>query len=81
MSNMSKLAVIKRDKYNNLHCDDGPAVVWPGGSMEWFCHGAKHREDGPALITASGKRQYWLNGEFITDVPVVWFLMGRQNNS
>ena len=24
-----------------LHCDDGPAVFWPGGAAYWFLHGAR----------------------------------------
>lgn len=50
----------------------------PGGNTYWYNYGMFHREDGPAIISPSGKVEYWLNGEFITDDPVVWFAMGHK---
>jgi hypothetical protein len=32
-----------------LHREDGPAVMFDDGSMEWYFRGELHRTDGPAL--------------------------------
>ena len=53
-------------KYYNaagqLHREDGPAVVWRDGSLEWYHNGLQHREDGPAAVWSDGTRLWYLNG-------------------
>jgi hypothetical protein len=50
---------------NILHCEDGPAVVWSDGSVEYFVNGFLHNENGPAIIHYynSFVRKFWyING-------------------
>jgi hypothetical protein len=37
-------------KNDELHRDDGPAVVFPDGTQIWYKNGKLHRDDGPAII-------------------------------
>jgi len=50
------------DSELNLHREDGPAIVWIDGNMEWWLNGLRHREDGPALLWHDGHKEWWLNG-------------------
>lgn len=46
-----------------LHRPDGPAVVRPDGSWEWYRYGKEHRVDGPAVQNKFGT--FWVqNGKF-----------------
>ena len=45
------------------HRDDGPAVQWQDGSMEWWVNGKKHREDGPAVQWSNGSKEWWVSGK------------------
>jgi hypothetical protein len=47
-----------KDKDGRLHRDDGPAVIKPDGTQEWYQHDERHRDDGPAWIWPDG-RQLW----------------------
>ena len=52
----------KRWYLNGLrHREDGPAVIWAGGSKAWFKNDELHREDGPAREWADGPKEWWLN--------------------
>ena len=48
------------DDAGKLHCEDGPAVVWSDGCLEWWHHGKRHREGGPAVTWADGTT-FWYN--------------------
>jgi len=48
-----------------LHCDDGPAVIWNDKGAEWYQEGKLHRLDGPAIHRSSNWKQWWVNGLFI----------------
>ena len=45
-----------------LHCEDGPAIIWPSGTEEWYFNGKLHREDGPAVVDVGGKKEWWRHG-------------------
>ena len=45
-----------------LHREDGPAVVWRDGSLEWYHNGLRHRDVGPAAEYPDGTRLWYLNG-------------------
>lgn len=50
------------DGQGRLHREDGPALIKPNGSQEWYLHGVPHREDGPACEYAT--MQMWMqNGQ------------------
>jgi hypothetical protein len=45
-----------------FHRVDGPAVVRPDGSTEWWRHGWLHRDDGPAIVGPGDRREWWVHG-------------------
>lgn len=47
---------------DQLHREDGPALIEPDGSQRWYLHDQLHREDGPAAMHVSGEQTYWLHG-------------------
>lgn len=46
-----------------LHREDGPAVIFPGGDQYWFRNNQLHRQDGPARILFDGTEEWWENGQ------------------
>jgi len=47
---------------NELHREDGPAVVMQENDAKaWYQHGKLHREDGPAITDNIGNKGYYLN--------------------
>lgn len=54
--------------YHNgqFHRTDGPAIIYPSGSQEWWLYGKRHRTDGPAIIWINGGNEWWLNGQLIS---------------
>ena len=43
-----------RRYYNDaglLHREDGPAVVWRDGDLEWYQNGQRHRDVDPAVAS------------------------------
>lgn len=56
----------ERRKYNDnnqLHCEDGPAVVYPNKAQHWYINGERHRVDGPAITKGNGDYSWWLDGK------------------
>ena len=46
------------------HRVDGPAIIWPDGSKEWYLQGDVHRGDGlPAVIRADGLHKWYQKGK------------------
>jgi hypothetical protein len=52
-----------KNKFGQLHREDGPAVICADGFIEYYWNERLHREDGPAIITPSGKYKYYLFGK------------------
>lgn len=48
------------DSAGNLHRRQGPAVIYPDGTLAWYDHGKLHRDEGPAVIKPNGA-QVWYN--------------------
>lgn len=46
---------------DELHNEDGPAIIKPDGTKAWCLHGKFHREDGPAIIDLDGYKSWFLN--------------------
>ena len=44
------------------HRDNGPAVMWVGGSKFWYQNSKLHREDGPASEYSDGIKMWYING-------------------
>ena len=48
---------------DELHREDGPAIIYSDGSQGWYINGKCHREDGPAYIHEDGTQEWWVNGK------------------
>jgi hypothetical protein len=63
---------------DQLHREDGPAVIFKDGEENWYCQGQLHREDGPAVI-ASNLVMWYQNGlQHRADGPAVIWANGKQ---
>ena len=54
-----------RKYYNSagqLHCEEGPAIVYPYGRHEWYRNGLRHRTDDPAIEWGCGACEWWIDG-------------------
>ncbi len=83
-----KKTIRRKDKYGNLHRDDGPAVMKPDGELEWYQHGQLHRDDSPARIYSYGTQAWYQHGKrHRDDGPAVidpdgtqeWYRHGRRH--
>jgi hypothetical protein len=54
---------VEGSHYRDLHREDGPAVVWGTGDLEWWQYSNRHRLDGPACLWANGTKEWWINGK------------------
>ena len=45
-----------------LHCEDGPAITYPSGTMCWMINGDLHREDGPAIVWCNNTHEWYYKG-------------------
>jgi hypothetical protein len=45
-----------------IHCEDGPAFIWPDESAAWWKHGKLHRDEGPAFMCAYTSLDWYING-------------------
>ena len=48
------------------HREDGSAIEYADGFIEWWVNGKLHREDGPAIENANGSKYWYVNGMHIT---------------
>ena len=64
---------------NQLHCEDGPALIFPNGTGVWYHNGLRHRIDGPAVEYADGCKEWWVDDvnyteqEYYTQLKVLGF--------
>ena len=58
---------IWRNLNGELHRTNGPAIILPNGTKEYYLNGKLHREDGPAVIYPDGKCLYYQNGKKLTN--------------
>jgi hypothetical protein len=49
------------------HREDGPAIIYPYGTLKWYRNGEFHREDGPAIIYPDGAQEWYRNGQLHRD--------------
>ena len=63
-----------------LHREDGPAVEYPSGTVEWCQNGVLHREGGPAVIGSNGRHFEWFQNGVLhrTDGPAVEYADGNK---
>ena len=46
---------------DDLHRLDGPAIIWPNGTKEWYVDGKVQNLKGPAIVRKNGYKAWWLN--------------------
>lgn len=46
-----------------LHRVDGPAIINPNITMQWYLNGKRHRDDGPAVEWDAGDKHWYKNGK------------------
>ena len=74
---MENIPTLKNGKYifswgevwykdDEIHREDGPAVIGKDGTKEWLINGKLHREDGPATIWSNGRKEWWLNDSSVS---------------
>jgi hypothetical protein len=74
------------NKNNQLHRDDGPAMITVKGRIDWCLNGKVHRENGPAVTLPDGTQQWRQDGKLHrTDGPAIersdgrkeWYIHGK----
>ena len=67
-----------RNKNNQRHRTDGPAVEYVNGTKHWYQNGKLHRLDGPAIEHPDGTRMWYQNGKLHrTDGPAIEYVNGK----
>ena len=62
----------KDAKCTILHRENGPAVGYEDGHVEWYQNGQLHRIGGPAIEWWDGDKSWWQNGQrHRTDGPAI----------
>jgi hypothetical protein len=51
------------DDARRFHRENGPAIIWSNGDIEYYQHGEFHREDGPAVMFDNGDNWYYQHGK------------------
>ncbi|MAG26507.1 hypothetical protein CMI47_13250 [Candidatus Pacearchaeota archaeon] len=52
---------------DELHREDGPAIVCANGDKYWYLNDELHREDGPAILCQNGTKLWYLNDKRVTE--------------
>lgn len=52
---------------NQLHCEEGPAIVRVDGTRMWLLYGRLHRTNGPAIEWSDGSKEWWVHGVNYTE--------------
>ena len=64
---------------DQLHRDEGPAIVFTNGAQEWYQNGELHCTTGPAIIWKTGDQEWWQNGKrHRVDGPAVGYTDGTR---
>jgi len=64
--------------WNKLHREDGPAVIWDDGQIEWYIDGKLHKLDGPAVHFKNGGKGYYISGKRLDEEEVETWI--KENN-
>jgi hypothetical protein len=64
--------MIWTDSEGRWHREDGPAIIYPDGHVNWFYHGWLHREDGPAVDESYDLRWYVYGIDISKDEWLQW---------
>lgn len=67
------------DNAGNKHNNNGPAVIYNNGILEWWQHGERHRDNGPAFRYKDKDFEWWQNGLLHrVDGPAVEYANGNK---
>jgi hypothetical protein len=67
------------NKDGQLHCDNGPAIIFANGNKHWYKNGLLHREDGPAMEELY-KHCWYINGKLHRkNNPAIIFCSGVEH--
>lgn len=56
-----------KNKNDQYHRKNGPAVEYSNGEQDWYRYGQFHREGGPAItFLNSSNDEYYINGNLVT---------------
>jgi hypothetical protein len=56
--------VTYRNADDELHNENGPAVIYADGDKEYYINGQLHNENGPAMVGLDGSKYHYINGYF-----------------
>lgn len=79
-----------RNKFGEVHRENGPSVERADGGKFWSQNGEYHRTDGPACEWPAGKKEWYQNGKrHRSDGPAVewpngdkeWWLNGKRHRT
>lgn len=51
------------NRNGDLHKDDGPAVIYQDGTVEFYQNGRLHNLFGPSVIRTDGHKEWWVRGQ------------------
>ena len=54
------------------HNDEGPSIIYAGGTKCWHKNGYRHRLDGPAIEYIDGIKEWYFNDCNVTDLITKW---------
>lgn len=57
---------IYKNAAGQFHRTDGPAILYPSGTKEWYQNGLRHRLNGPAVVLPNGTVFWYIKGQKYT---------------
>ena len=57
---------IYKNSAGQFHRTDGPAILYPSGTEEWYQNGLRHRLNGPAVVLPNGREFWYIKGQKYT---------------
>ena len=60
-----------RNKSNQLHRLDGPALEYSNGDKKWYIDGKRHRLDGPAIEFSDGTKSWFVEGKQYSETEFI----------
>ena len=58
---------IYKNPAGQFHRTNGPAILYPGGTEEWYQNGLRHRLNGPAVVLPNGTVFWYIKGQKYTN--------------
>lgn len=72
---------------DEIHRDDGPAIIYVTGEEFWYQHSKRHRVGGPAAKWPNGREEWYLDDNlhriggpavYVPNGKVEWWVNGKQ---